>query len=116
MLTVQVELELDAPARVLRLALTTVTESVAEQHARVVVHRVAQIHRPGRATPVVRIDGDNLMDERVPTVRIGGARVPIVEATESLVLAGPFARQLGGILEVETDTGGLVRYPLSPAS
>jgi hypothetical protein len=105
-----VEQYVNIPAARLRLALDRATHPFI-QH--VTAHlppfeasdAVAAAPNSGSAPPLVRIVGANLKQELTPLVRIAGASVPVLRATEREIVVAPTAQQLGGTLEVETAPG-----------
>ena len=56
----------------------------------------------GGAGPLLQIRGANLLRDRLPQVRSGGERVPVLQASPRELVVAPLPHQLAGTLEVET--------------
>ena len=65
--------------------------------------------------PLIRVRGHNLLREGMPSVRIRGEAVPVLEASRRELLLAPLAHQLGGMLEIETEPGMFVTHDLEGA-
>ena len=59
------------------------------------------------SAPLLRIRGLNLMRDRQPEVRIGGEKVPVLQANERELLVAPLAHQMSGTLAVEIEPGNV---------
>lgn len=55
--------------------------------------------------PLIRVRGHNLVRDGMPTVRIKGEAVPVLEASRRELVLAPLAHQMGGTLEIETEPG-----------
>jgi hypothetical protein len=95
------------PVDRLRAALSRAS---APRLGRVVPDRVAMPSDP--EPPRLRIGGSNLVQDRVPRVRIGGRPVPVLDASSEEIVVQPAVDQLSGLLEVETAPGEVLSMQL----
>lgn len=60
---------------------------------------------PEPGPPLLRIRGRNLVGDRPPEVRIGGERLPVIEATRGQLLVRPLPNLREGVLKIRTGPG-----------
>jgi len=74
-----------------------------------------EIRQPFADTPLIRVKGINLVRGNLPTVRIGGEKVPVLQAGKRELVLAPLAHQMSGTLEIETAPGMVVTEELPAA-
>jgi hypothetical protein len=91
---------LDIPVNRLRMALAKASQPF--------VTRISPESPPeggSDSSPLLRVRGINLVQDRPPQIRVNGESLPVLQATNRSLLVAALPHQMGGTLSVETSPG-----------